>query len=82
MRSAQLTPLYRPLVDFHNDYSDKQGVKGWNYGFTDASERVSNTTLFHPLMFVPDRKSNQLPDGKWQPSLVRLHCPVGCKYAM
>ena len=32
MRSAQLTPEYRPLVDFHTQYSTVQNQKGWRYG--------------------------------------------------
>ena len=32
MRSAQLTPEYRPLVDFHSQYSTVQNQKGWRYG--------------------------------------------------
>jgi hypothetical protein len=32
MRSAQLTPEYRPLVDFHAQYSTVQNQKGWRYG--------------------------------------------------
>ena len=32
MRSAQLTPEYRPLVDFHSQYSSVQAQKGWRYG--------------------------------------------------
>jgi hypothetical protein len=37
MRTAQLTPEYRPLVDFHSQYSTTQATKGWRYGYTDAS---------------------------------------------
>ena len=32
MRAAQLTPEYRPLVDFHSQYSTVQNQKGWRYG--------------------------------------------------
>ncbi len=37
MRTAQLTPEYRPLVDFHSQYSTTQSQKGWRYGYTDAA---------------------------------------------
>ena len=32
MRSYQLTPEYRPLVDLHSDLAPTQGNKGWFFG--------------------------------------------------
>lgn len=45
MRTAQLTPEYRPLVDFHSQYSTTQSQKGWRYGYTDASRSAAAPVL-------------------------------------
>ena len=65
MRSAQLTPEYRPLVDFHVQYSTTQSQKGWRYGFTDASRPMERNTTFHEMVWHP-HKNGHLADGRWQ----------------
>jgi hypothetical protein len=70
MRAAQLTPEYRPLVDFKSDYGSRQGARGWRYGFTDAARRPDNGTLFQEFIWV-GHPNGQIPDGAWRPSAVR-----------
>ena len=65
MRSAQLTPEYRPLVDFHVQYSTVQSQKGWRYGYTDAARPMERNTTFHEMVWHPHRNGH-LADGRWQ----------------
>ena len=81
MRSAQLTPEYRPLVDFHVQYSTVQSQKGWRYGFTDAARPMERNTTFHEMVWHPHRNGH-LADGRWQAtevgvSLSHLHLETG-----
>lgn len=69
MRGAQLTPEYRPLVDFRAGFSGRQGGGGWRYGFADATRRADNATLFQEMVWQP-HPNGQLADGTWQPSPV------------
>ena len=69
MRSAQLTPEYRPLASFQSAYSATQGLKGWQYGYRDT-EQPANSTQFLELAYFPD-DSGQLADGKWLVNKVR-----------
>lgn len=62
MRSYQLTPEYRPLVDHHADLAPVQGNKGWRFGYSDAL--VDSTADFRPLKYFA-HSSGQLPDGRW-----------------
>ena len=71
MRSAQLTPEYRPLVDFHVQYSTVQSQKGWRYGYTDASRPMERNTTFHEMVWHP-HKNGHLADGRWQATEVGL----------
>jgi hypothetical protein len=72
MRTAQLTPEYRPLVDFHSQYSTVQSQKGWRYGYTDASRPMERNTTFHEMVWHP-HKNGHLADGRWQATEVGLH---------
>lgn len=71
MRSAQLTPEYRPLVDFHVQYSTVQSQKGWRYGYTDASRPMERNTTFHEMVWHP-HKNGHIADGRWQATEARL----------
>lgn len=62
MRSYQLTPEYRPLVDYHADLSPVQGNKGWRFGYSDAL--VDSTADFRPFKYK-SHSSGQIPDGRW-----------------
>jgi len=77
MRSAQLTPEYRPLVDFHVQYSTVQSQKGWRYGYTDATRPMETNTTFHEMVWHP-HKNGHIADGQWQatevaPNPILLH---------
>ena len=72
MRSAQLTPEYRPLVDFHVQYSTVQSQKGWRYGYTDAARPMERNTTFHEMVWHPHRNGH-LADGRWQATEVRAN---------
>ena len=69
MRSYQLTPEYRPLVDLHADLSPVQGNKGWRYGYTDAL--VSTTADFRPFEYQA-APNGLVQDGRWQVTEVRI----------
>ena len=68
MRSYQLTPEYRPLVDLYSDVSPVQGTKGWRYGYSDAL--VSTTAGFRPFEYRA-AANGLVQDGRWQVSEVR-----------
>ena len=72
MRSAQLTPEYRPLVDFHVQYSTVQSQKGWRYGYTDAARPMERNTTFHEMVWHAN-KNGHLADGRWQATEVRAN---------
>ena len=59
MRSAQLTPEYRPLVDFHSQYSTVQNQKGWRYG---CAQRPS---LHRPALILPGAQQLTFPRSFW-----------------
>ena len=63
MRSYQLTPEYRPLVDLHSDLAPTQGNKGWMYGYSDAL--IGSTAGFRPFSYTPSA-SGLLQDGRWR----------------
>ena len=67
MRSYQLTPEYRPLVDYHADLAPVQGNKGWRFGYSDAL--LDTTADFRQLQYFA-HASGQLPDGRWTVSEV------------
>jgi hypothetical protein len=67
MRSYQLTPEYRPLVDYHADLAPIQGNKGWRFGYSDAL--LDTTADFQQLQYFA-HASGQLPDGRWTVSEV------------
>ncbi len=67
MRSYQLTPEYRPLVDYIADLAPVQGNKGWRFGYSDAL--VDTTKDFRPLQYYA-HASGMLPDGRWTVSEV------------
>ncbi len=71
MRSAQLTPEYRPLVDFHVQYSTVQSQKGWRYGYTDAERPMEMNTTFYEMVWHP-HKNGHIADGRWQATEVGL----------
>ena len=71
MRSYQLTPEYRPLVDYIADLAPVQGNKGWRFGYSDAL--VDTTKDFRPLQYFA-HASGQLPDGRWSVSEVCRPC--------
>lgn len=75
MRSAQLTPEYRPLVDFHVQYSTVQSQKGWRYGYTDAERPMEMNTTFHEMVWHP-HKNGHIADGRWQATEVGLFSSV------
>ena len=62
MRSYQLTPEYRPLVDLHGDLAPTQGNKGWFFGYSDAL--VGSTASFKPFKYEA-HGNGQLQDGRW-----------------
>lgn len=62
MRSYQLTPEYRPLVDLHADLAPTQGNKGWYFGYSDAL--VGSTASFQPFKYEA-HGNGQLQDGRW-----------------
>ncbi len=68
MRSYQLTPEYRPLVDLHSDLAPTQGNKGWFFGYSDAL--LGSTANFRPLKYEA-HGNGQLQDGRW---MVREVC--------
>lgn len=68
MRSYQLTPEYRPLVDLHTDLAPTQGNKGWFFGYSDAL--VGSTASFRPFKYEA-HGNGQLQDGRW---MVREVC--------
>ena len=71
MRSYQLTPEYRPLVDLHADLAATQGNKGWMFGYSDAS--VGSTAGFKRFTYTPSA-SGLLQDGRWRVNEVRAAC--------
>ena len=68
MRSYQLTPEYRPLVDLSTDLAPTQGNKGWYFGYSDAL--VGSTASFRPFKYEA-HGNGQLQDGRW---MVREVC--------
>ena len=68
MRSYQLTPEYRPLVDLYADLAPVQGNKGWLFGYSDAL--VGSTAGFLPFEFQAP-ESGLLQDGRWRVNEVR-----------
>ena len=62
MRSYQLTPEYRPLVDLSTDLAPTQGNKGWYFGYSDAL--VGSTASFRPFKYEA-HGNGQLQDGRW-----------------
>lgn len=74
MRSYQLTPEYRPLVDLHTDLAPTQGNKGWFFGYSDAL--VGSTASFRPFKYEA-HGNGQLQDGRW---MVREVCTLPDEY--
>ncbi|CAL8463815.1 g3349 [Coccomyxa elongata] len=72
MRTAQLTPEYRPLVDFHSQYSTTQSQKGWRYGYTDASRPMETNTTFHEMVWHA-HKNGHIADGRWQATETQIY---------
>jgi hypothetical protein len=70
MRSYQLTPEYRPLVDLHADLAPVQGNKGWMFGYSDAL--VGSTAGFLPFEYQAPA-SSLLQDGRWRVNEVCSH---------
>ncbi|CAL5218412.1 g88 [Coccomyxa viridis] len=62
MRSYQLTPEYRPLVDLHSDLAPTQGNKGWFFGYSDAL--LGSTATFRAFKYEA-HGNGQLQDGRW-----------------
>lgn len=62
MRSYQLTPEYRPLVDLHSNLAPTQGNKGWFFGYSDAL--LGNTATFRAFKYEA-HGNGQLQDGRW-----------------
>ena len=73
MRSYQLTPEYRPLVDLHSELAPTQGNKGWFFGYSDAL--LGSTATFRPFKYEA-HGNGQLQDGRWMVREVRLPTPM------
>ena len=73
MRSYQLTPEYRPLVDLHSDLAPTQGNKGWFFGYSDAL--LGSTATFRAFKYEA-HGNGQLQDGRWMVREVCLPLPA------
>ena len=75
MRSYQLTPEYRPLVDLHSDLAPTQGNKGWFFGYSDAL--LGSTATFRAFKYEA-HGNGQLQDGRWMVREVRALASDRC----